>query len=120
LLDADALRRFAADMSAAFNRLADSLTPPAAADRPRFVPVEDVSGLLRGSRQKAVFKYLRTVGDDGATTAQINDSIAYDFSNTYTTVHRLKELGFIEMVPDTTPQTWRIAKKWRRESLDSA
>jgi hypothetical protein len=116
LIDADALRRFAADMSAAWNRLADSLTPPPAAGRPRFVAVQDVSVLLRGSRQRAVFKYLRTVGDEGATTAQINDGISYDFSNTYTTVHRLEELGFIEMIPDISPQTWRVAKRWRRDT----
>jgi hypothetical protein len=114
MIDADALRRFGADMAAAFDRLAESRAPPP--DRPGIVSLADVSLLLRGRRQKAVFKYLMTVGEEGATTAQINDSIAYDFSNTYTTVHRLEELGFIEMVPGVTPQTWRIVAKYRRKS----
>jgi hypothetical protein len=114
MIDADALTRFAADMAAAFSRLAEGLSPPPA-DGPRIVPLKDVSVLLRGSRQRAVFKYLQTVGNEGATTAQINDNISYDFSNTYTTVHRLKDLGFIELVPNASPQTWRIVAKWRRK-----
>lgn len=112
MIDADALSRFATDMAAAFNRLAEGLTPPAIA-RPRVVPGPDVATLLRGSRQRAVFKYLLTIGDEGATTGQINDNIRYDFSNTYTTVHRLKDLGFIERVPGASPQTWRVVAQYR-------
>jgi hypothetical protein len=115
MIDADVLRRFAADLSAALNRLADSLTP-APTDRPRIVPGPDLASLLRGSRQRAVFKYLLTVGDEGATTGQINDNISYDFSNTYTTVHRLKDLGFIELVPGASQQTWRVVARYRRKS----
>jgi hypothetical protein len=113
MIDADALSRFAADMAAAFNRLAEGLAPPPT-ERPRLVPGADVATLLRGSRQRAVFKYLLTVGEEGATTAQINDNIRYDFSNTYTTVHRLEDLGFIEMIPGVSPQTWRVVARYRR------
>lgn len=111
MIDADALRQFGADMAAAFDRLANSLAT--APDQSRAGPRTDVSLLLRGSRQRAVFKYLLMVGDDGATTAQINASISYDFSNTYTTVHRLKKLGFIELVPGVSPQTWRVVPRYR-------
>lgn len=115
MIDADALSRFAADMAAAFNRLAEGLAPPPPDSR-RIVPGPDLATLLRGSRQRAVFKYLLTVGDDGATTGQINDSISYDFSNTYTTVHRLKDLGLIELVAGVSPQTWRVVDRYRRKS----
>jgi hypothetical protein len=116
MIDAQALSRFASDMAAAFNRLAEGLAPPSPEDRARIVAVQDVSILLRGSRQRAVFKYLLTVGDEGASTGQINDNISYDFSNTYTTLHRLEDLGFIEMLPGASVQTWRIVDRYRSKS----
>lgn len=113
MIDGDALARFAADMAAAYTRLARGLTTPET-EPARFIKGPDVASLLRGHRQRAVFKFLQTVGEEGRTTGEVNDGIGYDFSNTYTTVHRLKDLGIVEMVPGVRPQRWRLLARYRR------
>lgn len=110
MIDRKALVRFASEMSAAFSRLADALEAPEAKPVSMQIVGRTPADRLRGERQRAVYGYLEGVGDEGRTTAQVNEGIGYkDFSNTYSTLHRLKQLGIVEQVPGAHPQTWRLA-----------
>jgi hypothetical protein len=116
MVDTKVLARFAADVGAAYSRLAEALADPEPKpDRVRIVGKRAVD-VLRGERQRAVYEFLAKAGDDAKTTREINDGIRYDFSNTYSTVHRLKDLGFLEMLPGVSPQTWRLAAEYRDAS----
>jgi hypothetical protein len=116
MLDSGLLKRFALDMAAAFSRLADGIEVAPAASRAiqaqATVSQAKVASLLPGHRQRAVFTFLQGVDEDGATTGQINDGIGYDFSNTYTTMQRLQQLGIVKLIGEG-PQRWRLAEEYR-------
>lgn len=112
MIRADVLREFASDMAAAYTRLAAGLA--VSAEQPvRVVEGRKLVDVLPGSRQRAVYEVLRQVGEEGLTTGAINERIGYDFSNTYTTMHRLLQLGIVERVPNARYQTWRLAEPYR-------
>jgi hypothetical protein len=114
MLDRKILVRFATEMARAYTRLAEGLDE--SDEKPvqmRIVAGPKLVDILRGHRQRAVYEYLRNVGEEGRTTREVNDGIGYDFSNTYTTLHRLQGLGIVEMVPNARPQRWRLAPAYR-------
>jgi hypothetical protein len=113
MLDLDVLSRFASDMAAAYGRLATGLSAPSSKPL-QYVKGPDLVDILPGYRQRAVAKFMSGVGADGASTREVNDGIGYDFSNTYTTMHRLKDLGIVELVAGVQPQRWRLAARYRK------
>jgi len=109
-MEPELLARFATEMAAAYSRLAEGLRAPQGDRTARDRRVVDG---LSGHRQQAVFEYLRKVGDDAKLTREVNDGIDYDFSNTYSTLRRLRDMGIVEMLAGARPQRWRLAARFR-------
>jgi hypothetical protein len=115
MLDNKALAQFAIDMAGAYTRLAERLREPEA--RPHHIMAgPELVEILPGYRQRAVYEYLKGEGGEGKLTREVNDGIGYDFSNTYTTLHRLKNMGIVELIPGVRPQRWRLSAQYRDEA----
>lgn len=110
-MESEVFARFATEMAAAYSRLAEGLRAPRS-ERSSRDDARVIDGLT-GHRQRAVFEYLRDVGDDAKLTREVNDGIGYDFSNTYSTLRRMRDMGIVEMLAGVRPQRWRLAARFR-------
>jgi alkylated DNA nucleotide flippase Atl1 len=99
----DALLTFAADIEAATAAIPDS----AADEQVELVPEG------RGQRQKQILDLPQLAGEAGMKTADIAGAIAYEVPNTHSTMQTLQRNGLVELVPGVTPQTWRLAQRYR-------
>lgn len=69
----------------------------------------DMSGL--GPRQQQAYELLRHAPEPGIKTADLADAMKYDAPNAYLTLKSLANRGLAEMVPGSSPQRWRVARK---------
>ncbi|TQM36029.1 MGMT family protein [Pseudonocardia cypriaca] len=99
---AAALRTFADDMEAA-----SAAVPDAAATEDVLIPEG------RGLRQRQILELPGLVGEDGLKTADIASAIDYEVPNTHSTLQALERNGLVELVPGVSPQTWRLAQRYR-------
>ena len=74
-------------------------------------------GSAPGSRQKETLAVPGLESEEGLTTAQVHAHLRRsinDEPNTNGTLHRLVQLGLIEIVHGAEPRRWRLATTWRR------
>src|SRR5262245_11056396 len=109
-------------LARAFQDYADALEPPAgpsaAVDEQRSTEavLADLLGRVPGPRQRAALAVEGLRDDEGVTMAQIHralDRPVADEPNTHSTLHRLKDLGLIELVPGQRPMRCRLVAEWR-------
>ena len=97
----EALARFMTQLARAADQLAADLTQQPA--------VPDLTAITEqlGSRQAEAYTAIYSADHD-LSTREVSELIGYDFSNCYTTLHRLEQLNLIEQVPGAKPQRWRL------------
>ena len=74
-------------------------------------------GSAPGSRQKETLVVPGLDSEEGLTTAQVHAHLRRsinDEPNTNGTLHRLVQLGLVEIVQGAEPRRWRLASNWRR------
>jgi alkylated DNA nucleotide flippase Atl1 len=99
----EALLAFAADFEAAAAAIPDT----AAADEIAVAPEG------RGLRQKQILDLPQLATEEGMKTADIATNISYEVPNTHSTLQTLERNGLVELVPSVSPQTWRLAQRYR-------
>ena len=106
-----AISRFARTMGTAFLTLAADLET--AASVPDAASEELALPVGRGQRQKQILELPELATEQGMKTADVAAAITYEVPNTYSTLQALERAGLMEMVPGVTPQTWRLATRYR-------
>lgn len=81
-------------------------------------PSADVVALelpqARGERQQAILDLPELASEHGMKTSDIARAISYETPNTYTTLQALERANLVEMISGVTPQTWRLAARYRQ------
>ena len=106
-----AITRFARTVADAFLALAADLET--AATIPDTASEEVVLPVARGQRQQQILELSGLATEEGMKTADVATAIKYEVPNTYSTLQALERAGLVEMVPSVTPQTWRLASRYR-------
>jgi len=70
----------------------------------------------RGQRQQAILGLEALAGEEGLKTADIASAIDYEATNTHGTLQALDRAGLVELVPNASPQRWRLAPRYRTTS----
>lgn len=70
----------------------------------------------RGQRQQAILGLEALAGEEGLKTADIASAINYEATNTHGTLQALDRAGLVELVPNASPQRWRLAPRYRTTS----
>lgn len=104
----EAFAKWAASQAAAYQQLAEDLQA-----QPTLGPIDEGVPEGLGSRQKLVFGILSKAPDDGIPTSQIAADMHYEVPNTYLTLQSLARSGYVEMVPGSKPQRWRLHPRHR-------
>ncbi len=99
----EAFLAFAADFETAVAAIPDS----AAAEEIVVVPEG------RGLRQKQILDLPQLATEEGMKTAEIASNISYEVPNTHSTLQTLERNALVELVPGVSPQTWRLAQRYR-------
>ncbi|HVT77933.1 MAG TPA: hypothetical protein VHD87_12945 [Acidimicrobiales bacterium] len=77
-------------------------------------PVDPEAEHDLGPRQRQILEQLRGLrGSEGLKTGQIANAIGYEVPNTQTTLQSLVRKGIVELIAGVSPQTWRLAPKYR-------
>lgn len=106
------------DLGTAFTRAAERLeadvSEPAAFALDIVEPADPEAEHDLGPRQRQILEQLRAVrGSEGLKTGQIAAAIGYEVPNTQTTLQSLVRKGIVELIQGVSPQTWRLAAKYR-------
>lgn len=101
-----ALRRWAARVRASGHEA--SAIPEA--EPARMPPL----GRLRGKNQQAIVALPGVRSEEGMRTVEIAEASSIgDVANTWNTLQALVRSGYIELVPDSNPQRWRLRPPYR-------
>jgi hypothetical protein len=77
--------------------------------------------LAIGSRQRQILQIPELRGEEGLKTKEIARLIkSSDVPNVYLAMRALEKRGLVELVPNTVPQHWRLAPKFRGHQLNHA
>ncbi len=110
-----AVAKFARTTAGALLSLASDLE--ATAPLPELTEDEDLAVPVgRGQRQQQILELPGLGTEQGLKTAEVAGGINYEVPNTYSTLQALERAGLVEMVPGVTPQTWRLAPRYRTTS----
>ncbi len=110
-----AVAKFARTTAGALLSLASDLE--ATAVLPELTEDEDLAVPVgRGQRQQQILELPGLGTEQGLKTAEVAGGIHYEVPNTYSTLQALERAGIVEMVPGVTPQTWRLAPRYRTTS----
>jgi alkylated DNA nucleotide flippase Atl1 len=106
-----AVAQFARTVGGALLTLAVDLEKTSAV--PDTSPEEVAVPMARGQRQQQILDLPGLATEEGMKTAEVAAAIEYEVPNTYSTLQALERAGLVEMVPGVTPQTWRLASRYR-------
>jgi alkylated DNA nucleotide flippase Atl1 len=67
----------------------------------------------RGLRQRQILELPGLGSESGTKTADIAGAIDYEVPNSHSTLQALERNGLVELVPGVSPQTWRLAQRYR-------
>lgn len=70
----------------------------------------------RGQRQTQILELDGLSSDQGMKTAEVAAAINYEIPNTYSTLQALERNGLVELLTGVTPQTWRLAPRYRNSA----
>lgn len=70
----------------------------------------------RGQRQTQILELDGLSSDQGMKTAEIAAEINYEVPNTYSALQALERNGLVELLTGVTPQTWRLAPRYRNSA----
>lgn len=69
----------------------------------------------RGSRQQEILDLLmKSENEDGVRPGAIAKALGIENPNTYTALEALAAQGLAERIPNSDPQEWRLAERYRR------
>lgn len=66
-----------------------------------------------GKRQRQIVDVPGLADETGLKTSEIANAIGYEVPNTYSTLQALARQKIVEQVPDSDPQRWRLARRYR-------
>jgi|GEM_PF-3524350 len=107
---ARSLGRAFLDFAAAYETADGELGIPVGGDSDVEVPVG------RGERQRQILDLAGLATETGMRTADIASEISYEVPNTHSTMQTLERNGLVELLPGITPQTWRLAPRYRNNA----
>lgn len=109
-----AVTTLARTLAKALTTFADDLETATAAV-PDAAAIEEVAVIPegRGQRQRQILELPGLAGEGGMKTADIAGAIGYEVPNTHSTLQALERNGLVELVPGVSPQTWRLAQRYR-------
>jgi len=67
----------------------------------------------RGERQQMTLELPGLQSEAGMKTSEVAAGIQYDDPNTYNILRGLERAGLVELIPDASPQRWRLAPRYR-------
>lgn len=108
---AQAVGRLAQAVSDALEEFANEILAGSADEAPVFTEVEIPHA--RGERQQVTLELPGLQSEAGMKTSEVAAGIQYDDPNTYNTLRALERAGLVELVPDASPQRWRLAPRYR-------
>ena len=69
---------------------------------------------LRGKNQRSIVALPGVHAEEGARTAEIAEASGIgDVANTWNTLQALTRNGYVELVPESNPQRWRLRSAYR-------
>lgn len=108
--------RWAKTVAAAYERLAVDLDVAAVeAEQAVLVapPAEIEDGRTLGRRQREISELPELADEAGLRTAEVAERIGYEVPNTHTALRSLMAAGVVELIPNSAPQRWRLAARYR-------
>lgn len=112
---AKALARFFRAVSDASLRLAADLESQAELPELTFDEVDVPQG--RGQRQQQILELEGLGNERGMKTSAVAEAINYEVPNTYSTLQTLEKAGLVELIEGMTPQSWRLAARYRATAV---
>jgi alkylated DNA nucleotide flippase Atl1 len=112
---AQVVSELARTVARALDKFADDYEAAAGATEVA-VTEEVVVPVARGERQRQILDLEGLATEGGMKTADIAGAIGYEVPNTHSTMQALERNGLVELVPHATPQTWRLAPRYRNNA----
>ncbi len=110
-MSAQAVARLAQAVSDALEEFANEILAGSADAAPVFTKVEIPHA--RGERQQMTLELPGLQSEAGMKTSEVAAGIQYDDPNTYNILRGLERAGLVELIPDASPQRWRLAPRYQ-------